>query len=210
MADVGLTLPHDQDYTLHLKIGDPDEVRFLRGDLTEDKSDVIVNAANSDLLPGGGLCGAINYKGGAEIFRECGRIRRMKGPVSPGGAVATTAGQLPSRYVIHAVGPVWEGGTHGEAKILAKCYREAMRVADELALHSIAFPAISTGIFRYPVEQAAWAAIPTVISSLMIAKHLVLVSFVLFDKMTLDTFANAALAQCHPESDRPYEVLISS
>ncbi len=209
LPDVGIALPRDKDYTLHLKIGDPDEVRFLRGDLTEYPSDAIVNAANSDLLPGGGLCGAINYKGGAEIFRECGRIRRAKGPVSPGGAVATTAGQLPSRYVIHAVGPVWEGGTHGEAKILAKCYREAMRVADGLALHSIAFPAISTGIFRYPVEQAAAVTIPTVIDSLMIAKHLLLVSFVLLDKTTLDTFANAALAQRQPDSDRSYEVSIS-
>lgn len=202
-------IPRDKDYTLLLKIGDPDHVRFFRGDLTEDRSDAIVNAANSDLLPGGGLCGAINYKGGAEIFRECGRIRRAKGPVTPGGAVATTAGQLPSRYVIHAVGPVWEGGTHGEAKTLAKCYRESMRVADGLALTSIAFPAISTGIFRYPVEQAAWVAIPTVIASLITARHLVLVSFVLFDNATRDVFAEAALAQRQPVSGTPYEVSIA-
>lgn len=148
LSDAGVTLPRDNDYTLHLKVSDPDEVRFFRGDLTEDPSDAIVNAANSDLLPGGGLCGAINYKGGAEIFRECGRIRRSKGPLAPGGAVPTTAGQLPSKYVIHAVGPVWEGGTRGEAGILARCYRESMRVADDLALHSIAFPAISTGMFQ--------------------------------------------------------------
>jgi O-acetyl-ADP-ribose deacetylase (regulator of RNase III) len=209
LSDAGVTLPRDNDYTLHLKVSDPDEVRFFRGDLTEDPSDAIVNAANSDLLPGGGLCGAINYKGGAEIFRECGRIRRSKGPLAPGGAVPTTAGQRPSKYVIHAVGPVWEGGTRGEAGILARCYRESMRVADDLALHSIAFPAISTGIFRYPVVQAASVAIPTVIASLIIARHLVLVSFVLFDKVTLDTFATAALTQRQPESDRSYEVSIS-
>ena len=190
-------------------IGDPDLVRFSRGDLTENTADAIVNAANSDLLPGGGVCGAIHQKGGPEIARECERIRRRDGPVMPGGAVATPAGQLAASYVIHAVGPVWEGGTHGEAKVLAKCYRESMLVADNLGLHSIAFPAISTGIFRYPVEQAAWVAVPSVIASLTAARHLVFASFVLFDKITLDAFANAALAQRQPGSDKPYEVAIA-
>ncbi|MGB7943666.1 MAG: macro domain-containing protein [Terriglobales bacterium] len=208
MADVGITLPRDKDYTLRLMIGD-DELRFFRGDLTENPADAIVNAANSDLLPGGGVCGSIHNKGGPEIARECERIRLRDGPVMPGGAVATTAGQLTADYVIHAVGPVWQGGTNGEARILANCYCESMRVADSLKLHSIAFPAISTGIFRYPTEQAAWAAIPTTIASLVTAKHLVLVSFVLFDKVTLDAFANAALAQCRPGSDKPYEVAIA-
>ena len=185
------------------------KLRLLIGDITKIRVDAIVNAANSDLLPGGGLCGAINYKGGPEIFRECARIRRLNGPLLPGGAVATTAGLLPAKNVIHAVGPVWEGGTHGEAKVLAKCYRESMRVADTMGLHSIAFPAISTGIFRYPIKQAAWVAIPTVIDSLITAKHLVLVSFVLFDRITRDAFAQTALAQRQPGSDKPYEVAIA-
>lgn len=209
MADAGIILPRNKDYTLSLMIGDPDQLRFFRGDLTEDPADAIVNAANSDLLPGGGVCGAIHHKGGPEIARECERIRQHDGPVIPGGAVATSAGQLLAKYVIHAVGPVWQGGTNDEAIVLANCYRESMRVADSLKLHSIAFPAISTGIFRYPVEQAAWVAIPTVIASLTTAKHLVLVSFVLFDRVTLDAFANAALAQRQPRSDQPYEVAIS-
>ncbi|MGB6387439.1 MAG: macro domain-containing protein [Terriglobales bacterium] len=202
-------IPRDKDYTMILRIGDPDQIRFLRGDLTEYYADAIVNAANSDLLPGGGLCGAINYKGGPEIFRECARIRQTNGPLTPGGAVATTAGLLPAKHVIHATGPVWEGGTHGEAEVLAKCYRESMRVADDMGLHSIAFPAISTGIFRYPVEQAAWVAIPTVIDGLATAKHLVLVSFVLFDNGTRDVFADTALAQRQPASGKPYEVSIA-
>jgi O-acetyl-ADP-ribose deacetylase len=209
LADVGITLPRDKDYTLILTIGDPDQLRFFRGDLTEDPADAIVNAANSDLLPGGGVCGAIHRKGGPEIARECERVRQRDGPVPPGGAVATPAGQLPASYVIHAVGPVWQGGTQGEAKVLAQTYRESIRLADSLGLHSIAFPAISTGIFRYPIEQAAWVAIPTVIDNLAIARHLVLASFVLFDRVTLDIFANAALAQRRPASGKPYEVSIA-
>jgi len=202
-------IPRGKDYTMMLRIGDPDHIRFLRGDLTEYDADAIVNAANCDLLPGGGLCGAINFKGGPEIFRECAHIRRVNGPLEPGGAVATTGGLLPAKHVIHAAGPVWEGGTHSEARILARCYRESMRVADELELHSIAFPAISTGIFRYPVEQAAWVAIPTVIDALATAKHLVMVSFVLFDNVTRDIFADTALAQRQPASGNPYEVSIA-
>jgi O-acetyl-ADP-ribose deacetylase (regulator of RNase III) len=202
-------IPRDKNYTMLLRIGDPDHIRFFRGDLTEYFADAIVNAANCDLLPGGGLCGAINLKGGPEIFRECARIRRMNGPLTPGSVVATTGGLLPAKHVIHAAGPVWEGGTRGEARILAKCYRESMRVADDMGLYSIAFPAISTGIFRYPVEQAAWVAIPTLIDCLAAAKHVVMVSLVLFDDVTRDIFADTALAQRQPASGKPYEVSIA-
>ena len=183
-----------QNYVLMLKTGDPDELRLLQGDLTEyPVADAIVNAANSDLLPGGGLCGAIHFKGGPEIARECGRWRRARGPVSPGHAVATTAGTLPARYVIHAVGPVWEGGNHREAEILASCYRDSIRVAERLRLSSIAFPAISTGIYRYPVDKAAAVAVPTLLRELKSARHIVLISVVLYDRATLDTFSQAAL-----------------
>ena len=177
-----MDLPHD-DYTLILRTGDPEQIFLLRGDLTRETTDALVNAANSDLLPGGGWCGAI-HRAGPAIAEECRRLRAQRGPVATGQAVATTGGQLPAKHVIHAVGPVWEGGDHRESELLASCYREAMRVADELKLHSIAFPAISTGIFGYPVEQAAWVAIPTAIETLQSAKHLVLVKFVLFDKPT--------------------------
>src|SRR5271157_1793494 len=198
-----------KDYVLLLRVGDPYEVRLERGDITTHWADAIVNAANSELLPGGGVCGAIHSAGGPAIAEECRRIRTERGPLLPGQAVATTAGRLEAKFVIHTVGPVWRGGDHGEAETLSRCYSESMRVADELKLQSIAFPAISTGIFGYPVEQAAWVTIPTLVESLRSAKHLVLVSLVLFDKQTLDTFAKAAFGQRKPASGHPYEVSIA-
>ena len=208
LADIQMDLPRNKDYQIAVRVGDPGEVRLLRGDITESPLDAIVNAANSELLPGGGVCGAIHRAGGPAIAEACRRIRSERGPIPPGQAVATTAGRLPAKYVIHTVGPVWHGGDNGEAEILANCYRESMRIADELKLHSIAFPAISTGIFGYPVEQAAWVAIPSLIESLRSAKHVVLVCVVLFDRGTLDAFATAAIAQRKPASGHPYEVLI--
>lgn len=195
------------DYNLILRVGDPFPQLLLScGDITSLGLDAIVNAANSELLPGGGVCGAIHRAGGPAIAEECRKLRAERGPVAPGQAVATTGGQLHARYVIHAVGPVWQGGDHGESELLCSCYREAMRITDELELHSVAFPAISTGIFGYPVEQAAWVAIPTVIENLRSAKHLGVVQFVLFDKQTFDTFVKVAIAQRRPASGRPYEI----
>lgn len=187
-----MQLPAD-DYVVMLRVGDPGEVRLIRGDITEYHSDAIVNAANSDLLPGGGVCGAIHFKGGPEIARECGRLLRLDGPVPPGGAVATTAGRLTAKHVIHAVGPVWEGGFRGEAEILASAYQESIDVADNLKLASIAFPAISTGIYGYPLKEAAEISVATLAESVKAARHVVLASIVLFDRKTLDTFASAAL-----------------
>jgi O-acetyl-ADP-ribose deacetylase len=204
-----MDLLRDQDFAI-MRVGDPEEVRFVRGDITKYTTEAIVNAANSELQPGGGVCGAIHRAGGPAIAGECRRIRAERGPLHPGQAVATTAGSLEAKYVIHAVGPVWHGGDHGEAEALSGCYRESMRVADGVKLHSIAFPAISTGIFGYPIEQAAWVAIPTVVESLRSARHLVLVSFVLFDQTTFETFATVALAQRRPASGKPYEFLIGS
>jgi O-acetyl-ADP-ribose deacetylase (regulator of RNase III) len=198
-----------KDYALMLRINDPCELRLERSDITVSTADAIVNAANPELLPGGGVCGAIHARGGPQIAEECRRLRSERGPVSPGQAVATAAGRLNAKYVIHAVGPVWNGGSHGEAEALSHCFNESMRIADELKLHSIAFPAISTGVFGYPVEQSAWVAIPTLIESLRAAKHIVLVFLVLFDKQTLDTFAKVALAQRKPASDNSYEVSIA-
>jgi len=200
--------PTNKEYVVMHRVGDPDELRLLRGDITNYPSDAIVNAANSELLPGGGVCGAIHRAGGPAIADECQRIRSERGLISPGQAVATTAGRLSAKYVIHAVGPVWQGGDQGEAQILASCYHECMRVADALKLHSIAFPAISTGIFGYPVERAAWVAIPSLLEDLGCAKHLVLVSVVLFDQAALDVFAAVATAQRKPGSGNPYEVAI--
>jgi O-acetyl-ADP-ribose deacetylase len=201
-----MDLARYKNYIVTIQVGDPDQVRLERGDITQYSVDAIVNAANSELLPGGGVCGAIHHAGGPAIADECRRIRSERGPLLPGQAVATTAGSLPAKYVIHTVGPVWHGGDHGEAEILANCYRESMRIADELKLHSIAFPAISTGIFGYPVEQAARVAIPTLVESLPQTKHLVLVCVVLFDKSALDAFASATTAQ----RNAGYKVVIAS
>jgi len=192
-----------------LHVGDQGEIRFVRGDITEYSVDAIVNAANSDLLPGGGVCGAIHRAGGPAIAAECRKIRLERGPISIGKAVATTAGQLAAKCVIHAVGPVWHGGERAEAAVLASCYRESMRIADEMKLHSIAFPAISTGIFGYPVERAAGVALPTLVEGLRSAKHIALVFVVLFDKAALDTFATTAIAQRQPASGGPYKISIA-
>ena len=198
-----------KDYVVMLRVGDPYEIRLERGDITKSRAEAIVNAANSELLPGGGVCGAIHRAGGPAIAEECRRIRAERGAIPTGKAAATTAGQLSAKYVIHAVGPVWQGGNRDEAKLLSSCYRESICIADDLKLHSIAFPAISTGIFGYPVEQAAWVAIPTLVENLQSAKHLVLVFMVLFDKQTLDAFAQAAFAQRKSASGHPYEVSIA-
>jgi O-acetyl-ADP-ribose deacetylase len=203
-----MELRRDKDYFVRVMVSDPEEVGLVHGDITQYPSDAIVNAANSELLPGGGVCGAIHRLGGPEIAEECHRIRSGRGSLAAGQAVATTAGLLQAKFVIHAVGPVWRGGDDGEAEMLSGCYRESMRVADELKLQSIAFPAISTGIFGYPVEQAARVAIPTVIESLRSAKHLVFASIVLFDKATLNVFAAVATAQRQPVSGNPYKVAI--
>jgi O-acetyl-ADP-ribose deacetylase (regulator of RNase III) len=205
-----MDLPRYKDYVLDLQVGDPDLVRFMRGNITEVPADAIVNAANSELLPGSGVCGAIHHAGGPTIAEECRRVRSERGQLSAGQAVTTTAGLLQAKCVIHTVGPVWHGGDQGEADLLSSCYRESMRLADERKLHSIAFPAISTGVFGYPVEQAAWVAVPTVIESLRSAKNLVLVLMVLFDKDTLDVFARTAVAQRKPASGRRYEIAILS
>jgi O-acetyl-ADP-ribose deacetylase (regulator of RNase III) len=204
-----MDLLRGQDFAV-MRVGDPEEVRLLRGDITKYSADAIVNAANSELLPGGGVCGAIHRAGGPAIAEECHRICAERGPLLPGQAVATTAGWLDAKNVIHTVGPVWHGGDHGEAKVLSSCFRESISIADELKLHTIAFPAISTGIFGYPVDQAAWVAIPTVVESLRSARQLVLVSFVLFDQTTFETFATAAMDQRRPASGKPYEFIIGT
>ena len=133
-------------------------ITFVVGDLTVQEVDAIVNAANEALAPGGGVCGAIRRAGGDEIFDECARL----GGCATGDAKATGAGRLPARYVIHAVGPVWHGGDHGEAELLASAYRRSLEVAEELGCHMIAFPALSTGIYGYPPELAGPVAVSAV------------------------------------------------
>jgi O-acetyl-ADP-ribose deacetylase (regulator of RNase III) len=133
----------------------------MQGDLTRQKVDAIVNAANSSLLGGGGVDGAIHRAGGPQILEECHAIRARQGGCPTGQAVITGAGNLPCRYVIHTVGPVWRGGQNGESEQLTSCYRESLRLAQQHSLRSIAFPCISTGIYGFPAELAAPIAVAT-------------------------------------------------
>ena len=130
-------------------------IAFVVGDLTEQRVDAIVNAANSSLRGGGGVDGAIHRAGGPEILAECRRL----GGCETGDAKATTGGRLPARWVIHAVGPVWRGGEEGEPELLASAHRRSLEVALELGARTVAFPAISCGLFGYPPEQAAQTAV---------------------------------------------------
>ncbi|MGF7035158.1 O-acetyl-ADP-ribose deacetylase (regulator of RNase III) [Paenibacillus mucilaginosus] len=130
----------------------------MRGDITRVKADAIVNAANSSLLGGGGVDGAIHRAGGRAILDDCIRIRSRQGGCPPGEAVITTGGKLPASHVIHTVGPVWNGGTQGEAEVLRRCYRSVLALAAEHGVRSIAFPNIGTGIYGFPKELAAVCA----------------------------------------------------
>ncbi|MGD0932374.1 MAG: O-acetyl-ADP-ribose deacetylase [Candidatus Korobacteraceae bacterium] len=177
---------------VRVKIGERSLIIVGPGDITREETDAIVNAANSSLLGGGGVDGAIHRAGGPAILAECRRIVDRIGRLPAGQAVATCAGKLAARYVIHTVGPFWSGGERGEAETLASCHRESIRIADELQLGSIAFPAISTGAYRYPVEQAALVAIGSVAEAMETAAHLREVRFVLFDGGTTEQYAMAA------------------
>ena len=164
-------------------------IEVIRGDLTEQDTDVIVNAANSALLGGGGVDGAIHRRGGPDILAACRELRREQLPAGlpTGQAVATTAGRLAARWVVHTVGPVYSRSEDRSA-LLASSYAEALRVATGLAARSIAFPAISSGAYGWPIEDAARVAVSTVASS---STAVELVRFVLFSDVALGAFAHA-------------------
>lgn len=184
----------ERNYVVDIKVSDHRALHLERGNIVNYSADAIVNAANSYLAPGAGVCGAIHSAGGPSIAAECRRIFEERGPVPPGQAVATPGGLLKAKYVIHTVGPVWSGGSSGESNLLADCYRNSIRLADEIGLHSLAFPAISTGVFGYPMDKAANVAIRTVVDHLPSAKNVALVSLILFDRSSLDAFAKVALS----------------
>jgi O-acetyl-ADP-ribose deacetylase (regulator of RNase III) len=161
-------------------------------DLTAETTDAIVNAANSSLLGGGGVDGAIHRAGGPAILAECRQIVSKIRTLPAGKAVITTGGRLSAKHVIHTVGPIYRGGERGEAETLASCHHESVRLADEHNLASLAFPAISTGAYGYPVTEAAPIAISSTFEALASAKHVTLCRFVLFDVSTARAYERAA------------------
>lgn len=157
-------------------------IEILKGDITQLIVDAIVNAANSSLLGGGGVDGAIHRAGGPEILEACKAIVARQGGCRTGEAVITTAGNLPSRFVIHAVGPVWNGGEKNEAEKLAACYRNSLMIAAENELSTIAFPNISTGIYGYPKKEASRIAVRAALDFLEDNTSINKVYFVCFDE----------------------------
>ncbi|USA46148.1 O-acetyl-ADP-ribose deacetylase [Acinetobacter sp. C26M] len=156
-------------------------IKIMKGDITQITVDAIVNAANTSLLGGGGVDGAIHRRGGVSILADCQKIRAKQGGCAVGEAVVTTAGNLPAKYVIHTVGPTWVDGQHQEEKLLESAYRNSFKLAEEMKLQSLAFPNISTGIYRFPKLFAAQIALKTIAEELSKAVLVQQVIFVCFD-----------------------------
>ncbi|MBN8734142.1 MAG: macro domain-containing protein [Acidobacteria bacterium] len=168
---------------------------LVQGDITKIAADAMANAANSRLAGGGGVDGAIHRAGGPTILRELDAIREAAGGCPTGSAVATSAGRLPARHVFHAVGPVWRGGGMGEAELLAEAYRACLRLAEEHRAAALTLPSISTGVYGYPVEQAAEVAVGVVAAHLAAGAGVLReVTFVLFDAGTLAAYEMALAA----------------
>jgi O-acetyl-ADP-ribose deacetylase (regulator of RNase III) len=166
------------------------KLTIAQGDITRQVTDAIVNAANSSLMGGGGVDGAIHRAGGPAILEDCKKIVAKQGRLPTGEAVITTGGNLKARHVIHTVGPVWHGGGQNEAQLLASAYRESLNLAAEHGLTSVSFPSISTGAYRYPLDQAAEIALKTVVSFLgEKTTSIKEVVFVLFDSRTYQEYA---------------------
>ncbi|HEY8464643.1 MAG TPA: O-acetyl-ADP-ribose deacetylase [Bacillota bacterium] len=164
------------------QLNNANRIQVIQGDITQLQVDAIVNAANRSLLGGGGVDGAIHRVGGPQIAKECQEIRKRQGGCETGAAVITSGGNLPAKYVIHTVGPVWNGGTHQEAELLASCYRQSLVLATQHQVHSVAFPNISTGVYRFPKQAAAQIAINTVRCFLTQDQTIQKVIFVCFDQ----------------------------
>jgi O-acetyl-ADP-ribose deacetylase (regulator of RNase III) len=164
-----------------------DRIELAEGDITRFAADAIVNAANTSLLGGGGVDGAIHRAGGSSILEECRRL----GGCETGDAKATTAGNLPARYVIHTVGPVWQGGGNREDELLASCHKRSLELAAGLGCSSVAFPAISTGVYAFPVHRAARVALRATVEALGQLDSIERVAFVLYGRPTFDRFTSA-------------------
>jgi len=162
-------------------------IRLAQGDITKQQVDAIVNAANTTLLGGGGVDGAIHKAGGEKILQEC----KLLGGCPTGDAKITTGGNLPAKHVIHTVGPVWAGGHRGEPELLASAYRRSMEIAEQNGIKTIAFPSISTGAYRFPIEKAARIALSTVADFLKEHHEVKEVTFVLFSAGDLEVYEQA-------------------
>jgi O-acetyl-ADP-ribose deacetylase (regulator of RNase III) len=182
------------------------QVCMIQGDIAKQATDAIVNAANSSLMGGGGVDGAIHRGGGPAILEECKQIVARQGRLPTGQAVITTGGNLKARYVIHTVGPVWHGGGGNEAELLRSAYRECLKLASDNKLGSIAFPSISTGAYGYPVDEAAKTAIDTVVSFLKEqTTSLKEILFVLFDSGTHQSYCSALQARVSRQKGKETE-----
>lgn len=163
-------------------------IKLIRGDITKIKVDAIVNAANTSLLGGGGVDGAIHRAGGKTILEQCIKIREKQGGCKVGEAVLTGAGELPAKYVIHTVGPIWRGGNQNEDRLLSNAYRNSLQLAAENKVESISFPNISTGVYHFPKERAANIALTTVMDYLKSNPVIKEVIFVCFDQENYDIY----------------------
>ena len=159
-------------------------IKIIRGDITQCKVDAIVNAANCSLLGGGGVDGAIHRAAGPELLEEC----RKLGGCKTGEAKLTLGYKLPAKYVIHTPGPIWQGGLHEEARLLGNCYYNSLRIAESKGCHSVAFPSISTGVYRYPLLEAAKIAIAAIYEYLQMLRSQLRVLIVCFDERTNQTY----------------------
>lgn len=166
-------------------------VLLLRGDITRQETDAIVNAANSELMGGGGVDGAIHRAGGSAILEECKVIRSTQGRCAPGNAVITCGGNLKAKFVIHTVGPIWRGGKTNEPEILANAYHNSLMLAEQYEIKTIAFPSISTGAYGYPIEKASATAMETVGEFCKFHDTVDEIRFVLFDDFTLNAYKHA-------------------
>ncbi len=195
----GFTIRLQLDHGKAIEIHGPSNI-------TEETTDAIVNAANSSLLGGGGVDGAIHDAGGPAILAECRQIVSKIGTLPAGQAVITTGGRLAAKHVIHTVGPIYRGGDFGEAETLAACHHESVRLANQHALTSLAFPAISTGAYGYPVNDAAPIAISATIAALAAAKHVTKCRFILFDISSVRAYQRAAEILHRSNATSPFRI----
>ncbi|WP_026894552.1 O-acetyl-ADP-ribose deacetylase [Clostridiisalibacter paucivorans] len=163
------------------------KVIVLKGDITKEDTEAIVNAANSSLLGGGGVDGAIHRSGGPKILEQCKEIRKTKGTCSTGEAVITTGGNLNAKYVIHTVGPIWQGGNKNEPQLLQNAYRNSLNLAYSEGIKSISFPSISTGVYGYPIEKASIIALETT-KDIISKKDFDEIRFILFSEKDYKTY----------------------